>query len=112
MLTDAQREAITLLLRRGQPQDAVAIPRREAGLVDPPLSYGQEQLWFIDRFAPGQPTYNVPQVLRLSGVLDYPALDRAFSALIARHEALRTRLVPDGQGRPVQVIVPPRPQSL
>src|SRR5581483_12176080 len=64
MLTDAQRAAITQRLRRGQPADAGTIPRRGAGLEPPPLSYGQEQLWFIDRFAPGLPTYHIPLVLR------------------------------------------------
>jgi NRPS condensation-like uncharacterized protein len=110
MLTDSQRAAITALLRQRQPLDAGRIPRRRAGLAEPPLSHGQAQLWFIDRFAPGLCTYNIPQVLRLSGVLDHPALERALSRLIERHEALRTRLVPDEQGRPVQVIDPPEPK--
>jgi len=71
------------------------------------LSFGQEQLWFIDRFAPGLPTYNIPHALRLSGPLDDAALDRALTGLVARHEALRTRLVTGASGRPVQVIDPP-----
>ncbi|MGH3375579.1 MAG: non-ribosomal peptide synthetase, partial [Actinoallomurus sp.] len=66
-----------------------------------------EQLWFIDRFAPGLPTYNIPNALRLRGPLDAAALDRALNALVARHEALRTRLVCGADGRPHQVVDAP-----
>jgi hypothetical protein len=112
MLTDSQREAIVLRLRQGRPADAAEIPRRSARLSELPLSYGQEQLWFIDKFAPGLPTYNIPHALRLSGPLDRPALERALSALTRRHEALRTRLVTSDAGRPVQVIDPAQPAAL
>ena len=57
----------------------------------------------------GQGAYNVPQALRLSGPLDPAALDRALTQVIARHEALRTRLTAGPGDRPVQVIDPPRP---
>ena len=83
------------------------IPRRPAGLAEPPLSYGQEQLWFLDRFAPGQAASNIPFAVRISGCLDAAALGRAADALVARHEVLRTRLVAGREGRPVQVIDPP-----
>jgi Condensation domain len=107
LLTDAQRAALATRLRRGREAAAGQIPRRRPGLSDLPLSFGQEQLWFIDRFAPGLPTYNIPHALRLSGPLDDAALDRALTGLVARHEALRTRLVTGASGRPVQVIDPP-----
>jgi amino acid adenylation domain-containing protein len=112
MLTDSQREALVLLMRRGRTVGTDNIPRRDRGLSELPLSYGQEQLWFIDRLAPGQPTYNLPYLLRLSGALDVAALGRAMGELIGRHEALRTRLVTSESGRPVQVIDPPQPVVL
>ena len=71
------------------------------------MSHGQEQLWFIDRLAPGQATYNIPLALALSGPLDATALERALDALVARHEALRTRLGTSADGGLVQVIDPP-----
>src|SRR5580692_6001352 len=108
-LTDDQRAALATRLRRGREAAADQIPRRRSGLADLPLSYGQEQLWFIDRFAPGLPTYNIPHALRLSGPLDDAALDRALTGLVARHEALRTRLVTAEGGHPVQVIGAPGP---
>ncbi len=112
MLTDPQRAALTARLRRGRADAPSDIGRRPAGLAELALSYGQEQLWVIDRLAPDQPIYNVPHALRLSGPLDPAALGRAVNALIARHEALRTRLVTGAGGQPVQVIDPPAPRSL
>jgi amino acid adenylation domain-containing protein len=112
MLTDAQRSVLTSRLRRGRDSVPGAIARRPAGLTELPLSCGQEQLWFIDRFAPGQPVYNIPLAIGLTGQLDQAALSRAIDALVARHEALRTRLVAAPDGRPAQVIDPPGPQPL
>ncbi len=112
MLTDAQRAALTARLRRGRDGAVSEIPRRGAGVADLPLSFGQEQLWFLDRFAPGLAAYNIPVALGLSGPLDVTALGCALDGLVARHEALRTRLVPDAGARPVQLISPPGPVRL
>jgi acyl carrier protein len=112
MLTDAQRAALVKRLVPSQPSSTQRIPRRAATVARPPLSYGQEQLWFVDRFAPGLPTYNIPHVLRLSGALDRRALERALGALTVRHEALRTRLVASDTGQPVQQIDPAVPYEL
>ncbi|NEC91720.1 non-ribosomal peptide synthetase [Streptomyces sp. SID12501] len=68
-----------------------------------PLSYVQEHLWFLDQLRPGDTTYNMPVVLRLSGSLDQEALARSLATVIARHAVLRTRyLVIDGAPRQVQ----------
>ena len=107
MLSDAQRQALTARLRRAQGGAQAGIVRRAPDTKDLPLSFGQEQLWFMDRFAPGLPTYNIAYELRLRGVLDAGALRRALDALVARHEALRTRLVPAADGRPYQVVDEP-----
>jgi hypothetical protein len=112
MLSDSQRTAIVDLLLRGRENAVSGIPRRPAGVVDVPQSFGQEQLWFLDGFAPGLPTYNIPHALALSGRLDAGALGRAVDALVARHEALRTRLVAGADGCPVQVVDLPGPVPL
>lgn len=70
-----------------------------------PLSHGQERLWFLDQLDPGDASYNIPLVLRLSGPLSVEALRAAFDGIVARHEALRTRF-PDVDGRPVAVVEP------
>src|ERR1700722_17994848 len=106
MLTDAQRAAVAAGLQRGRTAGRAGIPRRAAEQADLPLSFAQEQLWLLDKLAPGLPTYNVPQALRLSGPLDAAALIEAITKLAARHEALRTRLVTGARGEPLQVIDP------
>ncbi|MDQ2586615.1 non-ribosomal peptide synthetase [Saccharothrix yanglingensis] len=70
-----------------------------------PLSFGQQRLWFLDRFAPGSAVYNVPIALRLRGALDRAALRRALDVLVERHAALRTTF-PDSGGEPVQLVAP------
>ncbi|HEX6870349.1 MAG TPA: amino acid adenylation domain-containing protein [Micromonosporaceae bacterium] len=104
MLTDAQRAALAARLRRGR--DTNTIPRRDPALTELPLSSGQEQLWFIDQFAPGLPTYNIVGAVRINGALDLDALSQTLDVLTARHETLRTRLT-SVDGHPVQVIDPP-----
>jgi amino acid adenylation domain-containing protein len=113
MLTDSQRQALRARLRQSRADDtAQEIPRRPAGLVRVALSFGQEQLWFVDRFAPGLATYNIPCVVRVRGPLDRAALGRSLDGLVARHEALRTRLVTTADGTPAQVIDPPGPVAV
>ncbi|KZM69929.1 non-ribosomal peptide synthetase [Nocardia terpenica] len=70
---------------------------------DLPLSFGQQQMWFLHRWAPESPEYLMPLALRLRGPLRPDALGRAFTAMIRRHEILRTRYRLDGDV-PVQVI--------
>jgi amino acid adenylation domain-containing protein len=56
----------------------------------PPLSFAQQRLWFLDQLAPGDPSYNVPREIRISGPLDVSALKRSFNLVVARHASLRT----------------------
>jgi amino acid adenylation domain-containing protein len=70
-----------------------------------PLSFAEERLWFAEQLHPGDPTYHVPALLRLHGALDFAALARAFDALVARHEALRTTF-PTVDGGPRRRIHP------
>jgi amino acid adenylation domain-containing protein len=74
-------------------------------VIELPLSPAQERMWFLDRFDPGQPN-NVVLSRRLRGPLDGDALARAFTAVGARHEALRAEFT-ERDGAPVQVIADP-----
>ncbi|MDQ4026149.1 MAG: condensation domain-containing protein, partial [Actinomycetota bacterium] len=58
-----------------------------------PVSYGQEQIWFLDQLEPGTPLYNIPFDLHLEGELDRAALRRALEDLGRRHEVLRMGFV-------------------
>ncbi|HYG80113.1 MAG TPA: condensation domain-containing protein, partial [Pyrinomonadaceae bacterium] len=70
-----------------------------------PLSFAQARLWVLDRFLPGNPTYNVPLPLRLPGRLDVRALERSLNEIVRRHETLRTTFEVE-DGKPVQVVAP------
>jgi amino acid adenylation domain-containing protein/FkbH-like protein len=70
-----------------------------------PLSSVQERLWFLDQVSPGGHAYNVPVALRLKGVLDTFALQRALGEVIRRHEALRTTFANEN-GELFQIIAP------
>ena len=94
-----------------EPVGREGLEHREGGAPGLPLSASQEQLWFLDRLEPGDPSFNLPTIVRLTGALSVPALSRALDALVARHEPLRTRFVTDG-GSPRQVIAPPMPVPL
>lgn len=66
----------------------IALLAAEAAL---PPSYAQRQLWVLDQSAPGNPFYNNPIALRLTGTLDIPALRQSLATLIARHRVLKAR---------------------
>ncbi|SNT39552.1 amino acid adenylation domain-containing protein [Streptosporangium subroseum] len=86
-------------------------PRPRPEGVIPPLSYGQERLWFLNRLDPDDASYNMCLVRRLRGPLDRDALGRALDGTVARHESLRTRF-PEVDGAPVVVIDPPGPVAV
>ncbi|HSF41809.1 MAG TPA: amino acid adenylation domain-containing protein [Thermoanaerobaculia bacterium] len=73
--------------------------------AEAPLSPAQERLWFLDRLEPGNPAYNVPLALRLSGPVSAPALAAALAAVAARHEVLRATFA-ELAGQPAQEIAP------
>jgi amino acid adenylation domain-containing protein len=85
---------------------------REAGLpLVAPLSFAQERLWFLDQLTPGLAVYNMPLALRVTGDLDLEALDRTFTAVVARHEALRTTF-PAMAGQAFQQVLPAAPWTV
>ena len=68
-----------------------------------PASLGQQWMWLLAEMDPGEPTYNITWALWLDGALDVSALQQAWDAALARHEALRTTFRNEA-GVPVQVI--------
>ncbi|MFB7274035.1 amino acid adenylation domain-containing protein [Streptomyces sp. NPDC056244] len=69
-------------------------------------SFQQQRLWFLSQMPGASTAYNEAMAFELRGPLDREALARALDALVARHEALRTRLVSE-EGEVRQLIGPP-----
>ncbi len=71
-----------------------------------PLSFAQEQLWFLNQLTPEEPVYNETLSIHLGGDINIPALEESLTELIRRHEILRTtyRVF---NGQPCQEIQPP-----
>jgi amino acid adenylation domain-containing protein len=102
LIADAQRNRHELSI---PPLLPVARDRRL------PLSYAQQRLWFLDQLQPANSAYNLPTALRLVGPLDLAALAHSLSAIVERHEILRTTFALAGE-QPIQVIAPPQPARL
>ena len=80
-----------------------AVPDRSVA-----LSPAQERLWFLHELDPNDASYNMPVTVRIQGLLDVAALERALDELVERHEMLRVEFGESG-GRTVQWIGGRRP---
>jgi amino acid adenylation domain-containing protein/non-ribosomal peptide synthase protein (TIGR01720 family) len=78
------------------------LPRDGAAVAQ---SFAQQRLWFLDDFEPGGLDYVGFTAVRLMGKLDVDALSEAFTALVERHETLRTTF-DSVEGRGVQIVHP------
>ncbi|MBD2830536.1 hypothetical protein ID875_29255 [Streptomyces globisporus] len=101
------RAPLTLFLRHPVLRDLAAAlpepdggraPRDDAGLRQrgtdrAPLSAAQRRVWIDEQLWPGTAAYTVPEAFRLHGPLDEAAFEGALHDLMARHEALRVRIV-------------------
>jgi amino acid adenylation domain-containing protein len=105
-LSPQKRALLDILLQKEglSSQGVRRIPRREQS-GPAVLSFGQQRLWLINELQPGNPVYNEHFTVRLSGVLNPSAVERAIGEIIRRHEVLRTVFDSLDEG-PVQVIAP------
>ena len=112
-------ELIDDLKRRARAGDAQALQElRDSGFfgatavpaVSYAMSHAQRRLWLLDQGS-GSGAYNLPRAVMLHGAADMAALEGAFAALVARHEALRTTFDLVG-GEPRQFVHPARPFRL
>ncbi len=87
-------------------------PIEKASRDEPlPLSYAQQRVWFLQKFDPKSPAYNVPAEVVGNEHTRPDVLARALGELLKRHEILRTRVV-TREGEPFQVVEPYRPVTL
>lgn len=69
-----------------------------------PLSFAQHRLWFVHQLDPASSAYNIPLALRFIGDLRVDALAFALTAVMRRHEVLRTTFSATADGDPVQIV--------
>ncbi|MFB9907499.1 non-ribosomal peptide synthase/polyketide synthase [Allokutzneria oryzae] len=106
LFTNPTVAALTAAITGEQPTEAVPVVPRDGSEL--PLSFAQQRLWFLNEFEPDSTEYLTPLAVRLRGDLDVDALSSAMTALVARHEALRTTFE-SVDGRGVQRVSPPQP---
>jgi amino acid adenylation domain-containing protein len=70
-----------------------------------PLSFAQQRLWVLHQLDPANPSYIMPDAVRLEGQLDISALQQGFEEIVRRHDVLRTTFRMTEHG-PSQVIAP------
>ena len=90
-----------------------ALPRIEKNqaVANPPLSFAQQRLWFLQHIDAANPFYNMPMALEVRGPLEVALLERSLNEVVRRHEALRTTFVViDGEA--VQLVHPTRQVSI
>jgi amino acid adenylation domain-containing protein/non-ribosomal peptide synthase protein (TIGR01720 family) len=83
-----------------QAEPIVAVERTE----DMPLSFAEQRLWFLDQLQPNSPFYNIPEFIRINGILQVDILEKCLNEIIRRHEILRTTF-PTVNGKAKRVIV-------
>src|SRR5262249_29862537 len=76
-----------------------------------PTSYAQQRLWFLHRLEPDSPAYTVPAAFRLSGPVNFAALEKSFQEIVGRHEVLRTTFALI-DGEPKQIVAPTAPLQI
>ncbi len=92
-------------VHRSEVTDADVLADDDADIFVFPTAVGQKGFWYLDRFDPGNPAYNIAVRFRLDGALNHDAMSRAINEIVRRHESLRT-VVKELQGEPVQVVMP------
>ena len=79
------------------------VPRRRK--ENPPLSFAQERVWFLEQLTPDSGAYSMRVAFRLTGMLHVGVLERSLNEIVRRHEVLRTTFAVVDE-EPVQVITP------
>jgi len=100
--TPAQLATRVVPAEPGQRARFALAPRPRPDRV--PLSPAQQRMWVLNQLEPESPAYNIAVALRLTGALDTEAMRRALTAVVHRHESLRTVYPADAEG-PRQVVI-------
>lgn len=94
------KEAIIALIQN-QTRETITI-QKVAKSVSLPLSFSQQGLWLLDKINNGSSHYNLTSTFKLTGKINYEALNKTFNTILQRHESLRSYFFVDESGEPVQ----------
>ncbi|MEC4812177.1 MAG: amino acid adenylation domain-containing protein [Scytonema sp. PMC 1069.18] len=95
----------------GQNPEQQQIIPQQTNRQSAPLSYLQQQLWFLAQLDPNSAAYNIVEAVKLQGDLNISVLQSALDDLVAHHLVLRTNFVLQNDN-PVQIISEPRSVEL
>jgi amino acid adenylation domain-containing protein len=76
-----------------------------------PATPAQQRLWVLAEMRPGDPFYNIPFAVDITGPLRTPALERALDDVVRRHPPLRTTFRRHGSELLAQTSDAPRPAT-
>ncbi|MEO1427763.1 MAG: amino acid adenylation domain-containing protein [Cyanobacteria bacterium J06633_8] len=88
LLPTLQNQQAKSLINRNKQSEAIIVSLTEA----------QKQLWFLDQLKGNSKQAYVDFAgFQLKGVLNIDAMERTIQTIVERHEALRTKICPDGK---------------
>ncbi|MCY4045851.1 MAG: amino acid adenylation domain-containing protein [Cellvibrionales bacterium] len=101
------KSALIAFLKETQKKTTLSIKKvaRDADAVFP-LSFAQQRFWFLDSLEPGNAALHIVSAVRLQGGINFANFEKAFHAVINRHEMLRTFFVHDADYQLKQKVVP------
>jgi amino acid adenylation domain-containing protein len=108
-----ERRALVFEKMRGKsapapsPRGVERAPAEERSL----LSFAQRRLWFLSQFDSTSEAYHLAFALRMTGELDMHALQQSLTAIVERHEVLRT-IFRSGADGPKAHILPLSPVNV
>ncbi|MGB8194023.1 MAG: condensation domain-containing protein, partial [Chitinophagaceae bacterium] len=100
------RDRIIEYLSAARSKKVASIPNAQVQ-NDYPVSSSQKRLWILSQLEEASVAYNMPAAYVFTGRVNKSALERALTAMIARHEILRTVFASDEEGGVRQIVCEP-----
>jgi amino acid adenylation domain-containing protein len=86
----SKRDFVQALLRKKLKSGQDLLIQKRTYSEPPPLSLGQQRLWFLGQLAPDNSPYTIHRAWRIEGGLDLKSLASSINQVVDRHETLRT----------------------
>ncbi|MDJ0659614.1 MAG: amino acid adenylation domain-containing protein [Crocosphaera sp.] len=79
--------------------------KSQVSMVNSPLYFAQERIWFQEQLEPNSTAYNIVQPFIFKGKLDLEIFEKSIQAVVDRYESLRTIFVVENE-KPMQKVIP------